>query len=117
MPLEGVQRTGDSREGPFCAREVGGQCAAHMGEPEAEGQRRVAPRHPAARPLLPGVQAATRDRLRPATAHLVRGQRREGAVRRVRALAPRHCAKLYPLRGARGRRHAYQRGRGGTMQA
>ena len=48
---------------------VGGHRAAHMGEPEAEGRRRVATRHPAARPLLPGPQAAAGNRLRPATAH------------------------------------------------
>ena len=56
---------------------------AHMGEPKAEGRRRVAPCHPAARPLLLGVQAVAGDRLQPATAHPVRGRRREGAVRRV----------------------------------
>ena len=116
MRLEGVQSTGDAHEGPFCARGVGGQCAAHMGRPEAEGRRRVAPRHRAVRPLLPGVHAAAGNRLQPATAHPVRGRRREGAVRRVRDVAPRHCAKLYPMRGARGRRRAYHGG-GGTVQA
>ena len=53
-PLEGVERVGDGREGPLRASVVGGQRAAPMGEPEAEGQRRVTPRQPAARPLLPG---------------------------------------------------------------
>ena len=70
----------------------GGQRAAHMGEPEAEGRCRVPPRHPAARPLLPGAQAAAGNRLWPATAHPVRGRRREGAVWRVRDVAPRHVA-------------------------
>ena len=33
-------------------------------------------------------------------------------------MAPCHCAKLYPLRGARGHRRAYRRGGGGgTVQA
>ena len=87
---------------------------AHMGEPEVEGRRWVAPRHLAARPLLPGVEAAAGNRLQPATANLVWGRRREGAVRRVGAAAPRHCAKLYPLRGARGRRRVYRGGGGGV---
>ena len=42
----------------------GGQREAYMGEPEAEGRRRVAPRHPAARQLRPGPQAAAGNRLR-----------------------------------------------------
>ena len=84
----------------------GGQRMAHMGEPEAEGCRRVAP-------LLPGVQAAAGNRLQTATAHPVWGRRREGTVRRVCDVAPRHCAKLYPLRGARGRRRDYPGGGGG----
>ena len=53
-PFEGVESGGDGREGPFSARVAGGRRAAHMGEPEVEGQRRVAPHRPAARLLLPG---------------------------------------------------------------
>ena len=80
-PLGGVESAGDGREGPCRALAAGRQRAAHMGELEAEGRCRVAPRHPAARLLLPGLQAAAGNRLRPAPAHPVWGWRREGAVR------------------------------------
>ena len=99
-PLEGVEHASDGREGPLRARVVGRQCAAHMGEPEAEGRRQVAPRHPTARLLLPGPQAAAGNRLLPATAHLVRGLRQVGAVRGVRDVAARHSASCNSLCGA-----------------
>ena len=54
-----------------------------MGEPEAEGRRRVAPRHAAALPPLPGFQAVAGNRQPPATAHAIRGRRREGGGRGV----------------------------------
>ena len=109
---EGVQRTRDSREGLVCTREAWGSHVANMGQPEAEGQRRVAPCHPAARLLLPGVHAGAGNRLQPATAHPVRGRQREGVVRSVRDVAPWHGAKLYPLRTERGRHCAYRGGGG-----
>ena len=63
-----------------------------LARPEAEGRRRVAPRHPAARPLLPGPQPAAGNRLRPATAPPVPGRWREDAARGVRYVAPPHFA-------------------------
>ena len=41
-PLEGVERAWDGREGPLGAHVVGGQRAAHMGEPQAEDRCWVA---------------------------------------------------------------------------
>ena len=75
-----------------------------MGEPEAEGQRRVAPRHPPARLLLPSPQVAAGKRLQPAPAHPVRGRRREGTVRRVRDVALRHSAGCLRRGEREGRR-------------
>ena len=72
-----MESVGDGREGPFRALAARGQRAAHMGEPEAEGQCRVTPRHPAAHLLHPGLPAAAGKRLHPAPAHPVRGRRRE----------------------------------------
>ena len=85
---------------------------AHMGEPEAKGVRRVALCHLAVIPVLPGVEAAARNRLQPATTHPIHVRRWQGAVGRVRNVALRHCAKLYPLHGPRGRRCAYRGGGG-----
>ena len=58
QPQEDMQRVGDVRHGPLNAREAGRQRPAHMAQPEAEGGRWVAPRHPAAGVLLPCAQAA-----------------------------------------------------------
>ena len=48
----------------------------YTGEPLAKGRRRVAPRHGAARPPLPGPRAGAGNWLRPATPPPVRGRRR-----------------------------------------
>ena len=96
LHLEGVQCTGDSREGPFCVREVGSLCAAHMGELEAEGRRWVAPRHLVARPVLPSVEAAAQNWLRPIRYGDGGGRAwYEGRAtwRRVVVLCCTHCAE------------------------
>ena len=85
-----------------CSREAGGQRLAHMGEPQAEGGRWLAPRHPAARPLLPGALAAAGNRVQPVTFHPVRERRQEGTVWRVRDITPWHGAKRYLRRGVCG---------------
>ena len=90
-PIEGVESEGDDREGPFRALRQRGKRAAHMGKPETEGRRRVAPHHPAAHLLLPGLRYRGK-RLHPAPTHLVRGRRQAGAVRVVRDVAPGHVA-------------------------
>ena len=63
MAPQGRGARSKNRKGPLCAWEVGAQCAAHMGKPEAEGRRQVAPRHPWVRPLLRGPQAVAGKRL------------------------------------------------------
>ena len=106
-PLEGVESEGDSREGPFRALARGGQCAAHMGEPKAEGRCRVAPRQPAAQLMLPGMEAANRNRLQPVPAHPVRGRRREGAVRGHRGRGTRPTT---PVIGGKNQAHMKKSG-------
>ena len=94
----------------------GGACAARMGEPRADGRRWVAPHHPAARPLLLGPRAASENQLWPTTADQGRGRQREGALRGVRDVAPRHCARCTHCAEREGVTVRTKRG-GGTVQA
>ena len=117
-PLEGVESAGDGREGPFRALAARGQRSAHMGELEAEGRCRVAPRHPAAHLLLLGLPAAAGKRMHPAPVHPVQGRRWEGAVRGVRDVAPGQSACFLRCAEREGRRCTDLLGRGGgTVQA
>ena len=98
--------TGPSRawRAQATAARGGGVARGSHGRARGEGRRWVAPCRPAARPLHPSPQAAAGNRLRPAPAHPVQGRRREGAVRGVRYIVPRHFARYLCYAEREGRR-------------